>query len=42
MNLCCHNLNDKKNSMADIARTLGKKVTNLYILLCALKFGVRS
>ena len=42
MALWCHNLNLKTKWMEDIAQTLGKKVNDLYILLCALRAGVRS
>ena len=40
--LWCHNPNFKKKWMEGIARTLGKKVNDLYILLCALRAGVGS
>ena len=39
--LWCHNLNYKK-WMEDIARTIGKKVDDVYILLCDLKVVVGS
>ena len=40
--LWCHNLKYKTKWMEDIAQTLGKKVNDLYILLCALRSGIGS